>query len=171
GQGDYHKFFLNKNIPVTGVDVKTNHLDIKKIKFHNLNIFDFKPQNKYQSVITSHVIEHCANTEIFVKTLFNTIEEESNFCIIWPKPKFSIVGGHVHIFNPGLVLYNLIRCGIDCRKVHIIHNGYSYAVMGVYKRFDLPNLTYDKHELLRLSKWFPCKVSHNFNGNNIAKGI
>ncbi len=61
--------------------------------------------------------------------------------------------------------YHLVRIGIDCRECKLIQSGnYNFGIMGKYKTFDIPPLTYNKYELISLSKWFPFPIEHGFNG-------
>lgn len=166
GEGLYHKMFP-ESTEITGVDLfdRLKSKDMKNVSYVNTNIFDFKSDKKFDCLFSSHVIEHIPDTEYFLRHIFSYIKEDGVFCICYPPPKHNIVGGHVHLFNHGLVAYHLVRIGIDCSECKVVKSGnYNFAIMGKYKTFDVPKLTYNKNELLNLQEWFPFPVSHGFNG-------
>jgi SAM-dependent methyltransferase len=167
GRGNMFRFLKGKEI--TGIDV----IDKNKValtpgaKYIQDNISTYTPDEKYDAVMCCHLIEHVPDTESFIKTFFSFIDEGSPWCIIWPPPKPQVVGGHVHVFNHGMMLYNIVRTGIDCSNVRLVKKEYSNGIMGVKKSFKLPQLIYVGGELELLAKWFPFKAKQNFDGNNV----
>jgi 2-polyprenyl-3-methyl-5-hydroxy-6-metoxy-1,4-benzoquinol methylase len=150
----------------TGVDfLPISEVQSDKFKYIQCNINEWKSDEKYDFVISSHVIEHNPDTESFLNNFFSHTKEGGIFCIIWPNPKYSIVGGHVHIFNMGLMLYNIIRTGIDCSNIRMYKSGYNLCIVGEVKRFTLPELTFNRHEIEILEKYFPFPAVHGFDGN------
>ncbi len=97
GEGLYHNLFP-KDVIITGVDLfdRIKSKDLENVEYINMNIFDYQTKNKYDCVFSSHVIEHIANTELFLKLFFKFIKEDGIFCIFYPPPKHEVVGGHVH---------------------------------------------------------------------------
>lgn len=172
GYFPYYDIFKSKGIEYTGIDV-WNPRDIAKlseqkgIEFINGDIlrYDFKGR-KFQCVVSSHVIEHVANTEDFVRRLMELTEEGGIICIVYPKMKQQVVGGHVHIFNNGIVYYNLIRCGISCKDWITLSKGYSNCLMGRFNRFEIPQLTYSRGEIELLSEHFPFPAKQDFHGTD-----
>jgi len=93
------------------------------------------------------------------------VEPGGVFCLIWPPPKAAIVSGHVHVFNLGLMLYNLVRLGVDCRRTEMVRCGYCLAIMGRYRRFEIPALTHNEGDLDVLGPYFGCPVYQGFDGD------
>jgi ubiquinone/menaquinone biosynthesis C-methylase UbiE len=135
GYAPYVNIFTNNNKDYTGIDFNIDNKNKKKCSFIKSDFMkhDFKDK-KFDCVYTSHCIEHIPDTETFLKRLRFLIKDDGILCIIFPKPKDEIVGGHVHIFNPGIMLYNLVRIGINCKHVQCLDCGYSYAVVGKIKK-------------------------------------
>lgn len=169
GTGDFFYFLHKNNITFKGhgIDlVNSEDIAIHNFKYHKINFLDFKYEFLFDLIFSSHTIEHNPDTEIFLKHMFSLLKPNGIFCLIWPIPKPEIVGGHVHIFNMGLMLYNIVRLGIDCRHVSMIKCGYNQAIIGKYKTFDLPSLTYNRFEIDLLSKYFPFPAKQGFDGDN-----
>ena len=159
GYAPYIELFNNTNY--TGIDILENDGD----NFINseFNQYDFKGQ-KYECVFTAHCIEHQPNVEIFLRKIRSIIKDNGVLCILWPPPKDEVVGGHVNLFNPGIVLYNLTRIGIDCSKVKCIYSGYTYGVVGNVSLVDEVDLIYDKGDIELLAHLFPFDAKQNFHG-------
>ncbi|MBI2970716.1 MAG: sulfotransferase [Gammaproteobacteria bacterium] len=127
----------------------------------------FEDERRFDAVVCSHVIEHMPDTEAFLRQALSFLKPSGIFCIIWPPPKPTIVGGHVHVFNMGLMLYNLVRLGVDCRGVDMLRCGYSLAVVGRLRWFESPPLKNDAGDIESLSPWFPFPACQNFDGDNV----
>lgn len=163
-------FDLFKNKIYTGIDVYNKNVLNEVSKNNNINIIndnilthDFGNKT-YDCVYSSHVIEHISNTEEYIRRLKSLVVDDGILCIIWPKPKPQIVGGHVHIFNPGLIFYNIVRVGIDCSVWKCLENKYSFCVVGKCKKVEDPKLIYCMGEIELLRKYFPFNAKHGFHG-------
>ena len=173
GAGNSVRQFAEKDIAVKGIDM----LDPDMISFpdgctyEKVHILEYSPSNKHEAIYASHVIEHLPDTEQFINSIFNHLNEGGHFCIIWPKPKPDVVSGHVHNFNIGMMLYNLVRTGIDCQNVQCVDCQYSLAIMGKYNRFEVPLLTHNEGDIERLSAYFPFPATQGFNGDDVPGSI
>jgi len=159
GYAPYKDLF--NNVCYTGIDLIENDGDnfIKQ----NFNQYDFKDQ-EYDCVFTSHCIEHQPNIEFFLRKIKSIIKNNGVLCILWPPPKENVVGGHVNMFNPGMLLYNLTRIGFDCSRVRCIHSGYTYGVVGYVSIVNEVDLIYDSGDIELLSHLFPFNAKHAFHG-------
>jgi SAM-dependent methyltransferase len=171
GKGQYHKLFPS-NVKIHAVDnfKRIESEKLPNVTYHNMNLFDYNPDRKFDCVMSSHVIEHIPNLDDYIDKHFSLLKDDGVFCILFPKPKGQIVGGHVHIYNMGLILYNLVRNGIDCSKAKMVAKGHTLGVMSQYKKFDLPVLKSNRYDIDLLSKYFPFNAKHAFDGARI-KGI
>lgn len=168
GVGDFFLYLQQRGVSFEGVGI--DMVDEKDLVFRGFeyvrgHLFDVDLPRKFDLVFTSHTIEHVPDTATFLRKFFSLAHRDSHFCIIWPPPKKQIVGGHVHVFNPGLLLYNLVRCGVDCRDSRLFRSGYNLAVIGPYRLFQLPPLTYNRYELETLKRYFPFPVKQGFDGD------
>lgn len=171
GHAPYIDMFLGMDMQYTGLDAfqqstLDKYNDNSNVNLINSHIFNYETENKYDCVFSCHVVEHVADTESFIRHKVSFVNDGSVFCILWPKPKPQIVGGHVHIFSPGLMMYNLVRIGLDCSGWKIVECDYTYGVMGTVRRISDVKLTYANGELERLNQYFPFDAVQNFHGVN-----
>lgn len=172
GVGDFFHYLKQKNVDVSGYGIDMidpqDVLRIENFTYEKIDFNMYTPDRNFDLVFSSHSVEHNANTELFLRKMISCVKEDGIFCLIWPPPKPEIVGGHVHMFNMGLMLYNLIRIGVNCRNVEMLQSGYNLGILGYYKPFDLPKLTHNRFEIQLLKDFFPFPATQGFNGNEPA---
>ena len=81
-----------------------------------------------------------------------------------PPLKHQIVGGHVSLWNAGLLLYRLILAGFDCSNAAVKSYGYNISVVVRRRNIQLPKLIRDSGDIAQLSAYFPKPVNHGFDG-------
>lgn len=120
----------------------------------------------YDAIWCSHILEHQPNVGIFLSKIRSLLKEDGYLAIIVPPRKPMIVGGHVTLWNAGLVLYNMVLAGFDCSDCHILQYDYNLGII-VKKREikELPDLSMDKGDIEILSQYFPFDAAHDFNGD------
>ena len=82
-----------------------------------------------------------------------------------PPAMHQIVGGHLSVWNAGLLLYHLILAGFDCRNAHVCQYGYNISVILRKRLIELPALHYDSGDINRLAQFLPDGLSEGFNGD------
>lgn len=113
-----------------------------------------------------HVAEHILDLDTFLKKIFNHLGQYGLLAITVPPLKHTIVGGHVNLFNPGLLLYRLILAGFNCREARVGVYGYNISVLVRKDPVDLPTLVYDQGDIMALAPYFPLPVvNDSFYGN------
>lgn len=102
------------------------------------------------------VLEHQLNIQDFLVKVNSLIKENGVLAITVPPLKNTIVGGHVSLWNAGLLIYRLVLAGFDCKEASVCTYGYNISVI-VKKRsiFVLDQIAYDVGDLNILSKYFP----------------
>lgn len=105
----------------------------------------------------SHVLEHQLNVNFFLRKVFADLREGGILAVTVPPLKHPIVGGHVTLWNAGLVLYNLILAGFDCREARIKQYGYNISVITPKISAAIPyqQLHYDDGDIDLLAPFFP----------------
>jgi SAM-dependent methyltransferase len=171
GSGPVWPIFVSKGVAVTGIDLVptsliSHEVDGRPITYIEADFLRWRASRRYDAVYSSHTIEHAPDTERFLTGFFGTLAPGGAFCLIWPPPKPAVVSGHVHVFNMGLMLYNLVRLGVNCRSVEMVRCGYCLAIMGRYERFQVPLLTHNEGDLERLASFFPFRAYQGFDGDN-----
>ena len=114
----------------------------------------------------SHVLEHQANPNLFLKKIHSNLKENGILAITVPPLKHEIVGGHLTLWNAGLLLYQLVLAGFNCSDASILTYGYNISII-IRKRSisDFPELSFDKGDIKKLSNYFPVGFEEPFNGN------
>jgi len=127
-------------------------------------------KEKYDVIWASHCLEHQLNVNSFLKKIHNTLKPNGYVAITVPPLKHEIVGGHVNLWNGGLLIYNLILAGFDCSNIMI--KKYDYNISGIVRKTNskIPeaSLVYDSPDLITLKDFFPKKLS--YRKNNIFDG-
>jgi SAM-dependent methyltransferase len=112
-----------------------------------------------------HVLEHQPNPGLFLRKCFTDLKNDGILAVTVPPLKHEIVGGHVSLWNPGLLLYHLILAGFDCSKASV--KAYGYNISAIVRKVPaaLPELAMDAGDIEVLAQFFPMPVHESFNGN------
>lgn len=122
-------------------------------------------ETPFDCVIASHVLEHQVNVNAFLKAMHDSVREGGVVAISVPPLKHQIVGGHVTLWNAGLLLYNLVLAGFDCRTPWIRQYGYNISVV-IQKRTIRPEgLVFDNGDIDRIAPFLPEGFGEGFNGD------
>jgi len=124
-----------------------------------------KDLGKFDCIWASHVLEHSPNPNLFLSKCFNDLHDNGILAVTVPPLKNDIVGGHVTLWNAGLLLYHLILAGFDCSKANVKSYGYNISVIVRKCPVILPKLKMDYGDIEKLSKYFPFEAKHGFDGN------
>ena len=155
-----YSLFTDNGKTVTRQDINPDYQPDLLGDFNNLAIVD-----QYDCVWCSHVLEHQLNVNHFLTKIFHTLKDGGVLAITVPPRKDEIVGGHVTLWNAGLLLYNLILAGFDCKNAAVKSYGYNISVIVEKKTAILPNLNYDTGDINALNEFFPLGVYEGFDGN------
>lgn len=131
----------------------------------------------FDAIWASHVLEHQPNVNLFLSRAFRDLREGGVLAITVPPFKHNVVGGHLATWNAGILLYNLIIAGFDCRDARVSGcyssgvdgNGVAYppynvSVLVRKRAAKLPDLRFDSGDIARLAEFFPCAVTDGFDG-------
>jgi SAM-dependent methyltransferase len=174
GKGAHSDIFLNNNKKVTAVDIgNSEYFQSRKTGFDDIDLIvgDFNNHNfgdiQFDCVWASHILEHQRNVGLFLEKIISLTKEGGVICISVPPMKTDIVGGHLTFWNGGLLLYNLVLCGLDCSNASVLRYGYNISIILKKKTIDLPNnLSYDIGDIEKMKHFFPNDYNYQgFNGN------
>jgi SAM-dependent methyltransferase len=123
----------------------------------------------FDCIWASHVLEHQRNAGAFLERCYDLLPIGGILAVTVPPAKHEIVGGHVSLWNAGLLLYNLILAGFDCSEAAVRTYGYNISVI-VHKTkpIELPRLAMDSGDIHALRRYFPLPVDEGFNGQIIS---
>jgi len=153
-------FFKELAKDVTRQDINPDYKPDLLGDFNNL-----ATDKLYDCIWCSHVLEHQLNVNHFLTKIFHTLKDDGVLAITVPPAKHEIVGGHVTLWNAGLLLYNLILAGFDCKDAAVKSYGYNISVIVNKRTAILSELNYDAGDINALNKFFPLGVYEGFDGN------
>jgi SAM-dependent methyltransferase len=157
-----------------GKDVKTCGYvtdDFNNLEYDyngDFNTFNFQGE-RFDVSLSSHILEHQLNVNNYLKKISRITKNDGYIVIIVPPRKPFIIGGHVSIWNAGLVLYNLVLAGVDCSKeCYIKQYDYNIGIIVKNHKFDIDQtgIEYNGGDIDKyLKKYFPFEVHDGFNGD------
>ncbi|WP_250481912.1 class I SAM-dependent methyltransferase [Caballeronia sp. NCTM5] len=169
----HSEIFARHGKTVTAVDFGTSEYHRQKNLKDELPIteivgdfltIDFP--HRYDCVWASHVLEHQPNVSQFLAKAVSILEDGGILAITVPPFKHEIVGGHVSVWNAGLLLYRLVLAGIDCSDASVLSYGYNISVI-VKKRmienFRELELEFDCGDIRKLKPYLPRDLRFNSN--------
>jgi SAM-dependent methyltransferase len=126
---------------------------------------------RFDCIWACHVLEHSRNIGLFLDQAFHYLKDGGILAVTVPPLKPGIVGGHLTIWNPGLLLYNLVRAGFDCKDAAV--NRYDYNISVIVKKRPIPrevlnDLMSMAGDLEKLAPYWPVKVYQEVNGDNMV---
>lgn len=119
---------------------------------------------QFDCIWASHVLEHQPNPNRFLTKCFRDLKDNGILAVTVPPLKHNVVGGHVNLYNAGLLLYQLILAGFDCSLASVKTYGYNISVLVKKRSFEMPALKMDDGDLEVLAPYFPFPVDRMFDG-------
>jgi SAM-dependent methyltransferase len=148
----------------TSVYANTNFESSDAIDKIYANFYDVKFDRQFDCIWASHVLEHQPDPGLFIRKCAELTKIGGVIAITVPPLKHEIVGGHLTLWNAGLLLYQLAFNGIDCRDASILSHEYNITVIvRNVKRKQVP-LTYDNGDIDLLKEFLPEFIVEPFDG-------
>lgn len=161
GLGVQAKAFREAGKEVVEIDIKKYHIDYMD--------YETKP---VEFIWASHVLEHQRNVGMFLDKIYKDLLDGGLLVITVPPSKPTIVGGHLSIWNAGLLLYNLVMAGFDCSEAKVYKYGYNISVIVEKHSIELPKLNYDRGDINKLAMFFPNNIKKDsFDGRMDVLGL
>ena len=123
-----------------------------------------RSQHGLYKLITDFDLEHQPDPGTFIRRCIDLTTDNGVICITVPPLKNKIVGGHLTLWNAGLLLYQLVFNGLDCRHASICTYGYNVTIIVKKKIRKNLELDYDNGDIRRLKEFFPSFVDEPFDG-------
>ena len=176
GQGTHANILRACKKKVTEIDLGKSYYSTKRIKnnFIHKDYLNIKFNKKFDAIWACHVLEHQPNPNLFLKKIHKDLKNNGILVITVPPLKDYIVGGHLSLWNAGLLLYNLILAGFDCKNASIKKYDYNITVIVQKKSIKLPKLSYDYKDVEKLIDYFPTKLrnmSNKINNGLLLEGF
>ena len=155
GEEQTHVNYMNKQ----GLDAKG--VDIAGDPFFKFNYNDYTfDDGTFEGITANHVLEHQLNPNTFLKKIHSELNEEGFLLITVPPLKHQIVGGHVSLWNAGLVIYHLVHAGFDCTSARVLEYGYNISVIVKKKTIqEVIPWTYHTPDILIMREYLPAGLA------------
>lgn len=155
GHGDHREIFRKYGKQVTGIDIQRAYDPEICAEFIS---HDFNGQ-QFDWIWASHVLEHQLNVNLFLRK----IKKLALKYIMISVPEYTpercrIVGGHYTWWNMGLLIYNMIMAGINCRELRGKVFDRNITVIVPVEEMPDPrtiSLNYDVGDIELLRAYFP----------------
>jgi len=174
GDGQHCEMFKLYQKKVTAIDYGNSTYFQKNSGMIKAVVGDYNKHTfcrKFDCVWVSHVLEHQVNAHLFLKKVCEDLKENGVLAITVPPLKFNIVGGHVNLFNSGLLLYRLILAGFDCNDAKLLEYSNNITVLVRKKRIDIDDrIVYDSGDIKMLKKYFPQAIQKSISDGDSFNG-
>lgn len=174
GEGLHAEAFLKAGKTVTAIDYGKSEYFSRRAAGLQAIVADFNTyafEEPFDCVWCSHVLEHQLNVNVFLKKCFSVLKDGGVLSITVPPAKATVVSGHVTLWNPGLLCYNLILAGFDCSEAVV--EAYDYDISVTVRKKGIPgevlgSITFDVGDLGILRDYFPADIPWNQEKNDIS---
>ncbi len=143
---------------VTTIDL-TNPADVQ-----GDYVFVPAPEEAYQAIWASHVVEHQRDVGAFLRKVFAELEDDGLLAVTVPPMAEKLVGGHLNQFTEAGLIYNLVCAGFDCARARVGVYGYNISVVVRKRAFECPALCFDQGDIEALGDFFPWPVHQAIHG-------
>lgn len=167
GAGAHSDYFLSKGKKVTAVDFGTSIYFERRTNDYTCIKGDFLKipfEETFDCIWASHVLEHQLNVNQFLQKCIACCKPGGLIAITVPPRKDQLVGGHLTLWTPGLLIYNLVMAGLDCSDASILAYGYNISVIARNIKRDDVQLDFDCGDIKRLQSFFPASFSEGNSG-------
>lgn len=166
-----HCIDYGKSIYVRNSQALSQVADNPKIKTTIGDFMQIPAKGTYDLVWCSHVLEHQVNPNLFLKKCLDHLSAFGWLAVTVPPLKHQMVGGHVSLWNAGLLLYQLVLAGNDCSQAVVMNYEYNISVIVRRAPIVLPDLDFDSGDIDRLSDFLPPGCSETFDGRMFGHAI
>lgn len=167
GAGAHSEYFLRVGKKVTAVDFGTSIYFERRSSEYACITGDFlniQFEEQFDCIWASHVLEHQLNVNQFLKKCIACCKPGGILAITVPPRKDELVGGHLTLWTPGLLIYNLVMAGLDCSSASILKYGYNISIIVKNVKREDVSLDFDCGDVTRLAAYFPEEFSEGQSG-------
>lgn len=172
--GGYHaQAFLRHGARVLCVDYGTSvyaqEANLGGLEVVNVDFAKFDSSTRFDLVWASHVLEHQRNAGQFIEKLVECCAQDGTICITVPDPHRRLWGGHVSLWTPGLLAYNIALSGVDISDAIFVRGSNEFSIFFKPRKVRLPEgLSYDYGDLDKLAAYLPQGMRENADPWKIA---
>jgi len=165
GMGEHAKAFIATGSQVTGVDVRESphEHDLYRHVQHPIENMGFEENDKpYDMVWCSHTLEHMPNVQFALRQMDGFLKEGGWLYLAVPSgPQDRLHIGHLTLWTPALLMYNLICAGWDCSEAFWYTNNQTIGLCMKKKQIaDMSWRTGLPGEVNDVNKYTPVHLRH-----------
>jgi SAM-dependent methyltransferase len=126
---------------------------------------DLEVDEPFDAIWCSHVLEHQRYLGRFLEKMFDDLKDGGILAVTVPAALSPLLQGHVNIFTPGLLLYNLICAGFDCADAQVKTYDWQFSIILQKKPNGLARISYGSERLCgvpHLNSLFPEPFRSDF---------
>jgi 2-polyprenyl-3-methyl-5-hydroxy-6-metoxy-1,4-benzoquinol methylase len=127
-------------------------------------------KKQYDCVWMSHILEHQRNPGLLLDYALRALNPNGILAVTVPPLTQHILGGHVSVWNMGLLCYHIVSAGLDLRGATLLTTDGNITVIAQKKMFDTSKLglRFDKGDIEKLSPYFPTPgLAQGFDGRTM----
>ena len=173
GEGLHSEIFKEYGKIVTSLDYGKSPYALDSNNKQDIIIADFMQYDFkdkiFDAIWCCHILEHSLNTNLFLEKINLILKEGGVLAITVPPLKNEIVGGHLSLWNAGLLLYQLVIAGFDCQDAIVKKYGYNISVIVKKNEIDIKNkLVYDNGDISTIKQYLPKQIKYDINFKDIS---
>ena len=173
GEGLHSEIFKEYGKIVTSLDYGKSPYALDSNNKQDIIIADFMQYDFkdkiFDAIWCCHILEHSLNTNLFLEKINSILKEGGVLAITVPPLKNEIVGGHLSLYNAGLLLYQLVIAGFDCKDAIVKKYGYNISVIVKKNEIDIKNkLVYDNGDISTIKQYLPKQIKYDINFKDIS---
>jgi SAM-dependent methyltransferase len=168
GGGEQARILRRAGKVVTELDYGESIYFEKQEENNDVVIGDFMKadfEEKFDCIILSHVLEHQLNVNAFLRRVSDNLKEGGLLAISVPPLKHDIVGGHLTLWNAGLLIYNLVIAGFNCKNVWVRQYSYNISLIVRKRPIAVTGLAYDSGDIDKIKPYIPDGLGEGFDGD------
>lgn len=167
GRGNQADVFERAGKIVTRFDNGKSKAYIPRSNTIVADFLSYRFEKTYDLVWACHVLEHQHNPNAFLTKVIESCKPDGTIAVTVPPAKPELVGGHLTLWTPGLLLYHLVLAGIDCKEAEVISYGYNISVIvgNTKANYSREILKYDYDDISRLKPFFPVYLEAGCRGD------
>lgn len=167
GENIHANAFANSGANVTCIDYGTSVYAQKSevnsaIRLITCDFLKLDLKEKFELVWCSHTLEHVPNVGIFIQKLIEFCRDDGCICITVPDLHRKLYSGHLTLWTPGLLAYNVVLQGLDLSEACFVKGTNEFSLIFRPVKANLPdNLTFDFGDLTLLQHLLPAEIGEN----------
>lgn len=120
---------------------------------------------RFDCLWASHVLEHQGDPQRFLRRAATLLDPGGLLAVTVPPLRSELIGGHLTLWTPGLLLYHLVLAGFNVTAPLLAVYGYNITIIARRAaEQELPELDFDSGDVNRLAHLLPPGIEEGVDG-------